>query len=1170
MKVEPKRVKKVPSPLLIIGLGGTGCDALLTIMDKFNRRYELPVTANGDVLDTPERTAYLALDTDEFDLKSKTKGNMKFNPGNILPLTIPAVLGNKALPEYITSWLDKELTGFRIKNGAGGNRQAGRYVLFHNVDSIYEKLKTVIHNLLATHAGGIMGTLEIVLTAGISGGTGAGTFLDMAYLLRHVMRTEFPQVSYNFMAYILMPPVNVDRIANIAQNKKDMLESTGFASMKELDFWMNYDTHKYEYVQRYSPKIEVAWNTRPFDNAVLMGNATVDGNIIVDAYDNCLEVLSESVVNFFAHENNNAGGQISLRSHLSNVQMQEPYLVKEFPANYTYMTVGAAVSDAQQEDMVTYESKLVFDRIEDLKQIDKVPTMGSRHSAPLLGKHEGQQFLDAFLPPSTDYFGEFFNIMPDLGIFSDPSWTPQVVYDSPAVHEGYYNDWCHEVALEAEKFAVEQVKQLRRRFRELVEKYATDLTYGPFTVSDFLKDPDQGFVWFFNNVAENWNTQEHTIQIERNNTFAEVSTVMYSEMRDIPWVVRKAGLWGPAKKYFERCAALFALERDYELAKYMAREIKGLQQEIKAYAENILPTFCNLLMEVGGNVNSAANAIAQANSSGNIATYSQLQSYINQVFGNPQQDALAIQVISRMIKLSQSIELDNMGTIVGLGDLRESFIAAADQFVLGATSTINGMSMDQLINIKMPGSTSQQQVDYVAQTILPGLKLAARTMLPLSVSDTAANQYIPYAYVSIPNNASMIQQGVQAYQTTEDITPKMSDVSDMIFWLNTYNCVPMYMYTDLARLERVYDTALANNGVRALHLVQTTTENGEHLLRHDWSLLPSPVVHKLQKETMPSVVETRQKEISEMLEQALANGAAELTVAANGQEQLNLRLRMENGTVETMDQFERKLNAITSDSALTPEQKIQKLNDLAQEGVVISKEYKSFTAEFAAAEGLKLSVTTPTDAELQRAAANKEKARRMAAVYILYAWYPQIAEQMITQKEMFRKLTEAVKAQEALIEGATGLQKFVNRFLLLYLSDTFTMGRTSVKYKNFSGDDEELIAKVSFTGDELTVYNAFCPALVILSALGNSNDSRVNAHDREYLMNKGEQLEKAIDLMSDDDYAQLQEKAKAFYDKYAQTANAIRYDKGSMPKPVRDQMIALLDMLRKAAQLYAA
>lgn len=1168
MKVEPKRVKKVPSPLLLIGLGGTGSDALLTIMAKFNRRYELPVTANGDILDTPERTAYLAFDTDPAELASKNRGNMKFSAGNVFALTMPSAVGAGVQPAYISSWLDRKMTGFRILNGAGGNRQAGRYVFFHHADGIYDKLKTVIRSLLATPAGGTMGTLEIVMTVGICGGTGSGTFMDMAYMIRHVMRTEYPTVDYKFMAYVMTPPVNVSKITNLDPGKKSMLEATGFAAMKELDFWMNYDTHQYKYTQRYSETIEIDWNIQPFDYVVLMSDRTVDGDIITNPYQNCLEVLSESVVNFFAHEQAGVGDQITLRSHLINVENQQPFLVKKFPANYTYMTVGAAISDSQQDEMVTYESKLIFDRIEALHQIDKVATEGSLHSAPLLGKHEGEEFLEKFMPSSTDYFGEFLNIMPDLGIFSDPAWTPQVVFDSPAVHEGYYIDWCHECELEAEKFAVNQAKELRRRFYELAEDYATNLSYGPFTVSEFLNDPNQGFVWFFNKVAESWIAQEHSIQIERNNTFVEVSTVLHDEMRNIPKLAQIAGLWGPARRYFERCAALFAAERDYELAKYMAREIKSLQQEIKAYSETILPAFCRLLEQVGQNVNSDMKAIDLDSDSGDIATAAQLKAYIDKAFGSPEQNKLAIQVIQRMIALSKRVQLDNMGTITGLSDVRTTFMAAADRFVLDATTMINGMNMDQLINIKLPGEAEQTKVDYVSQSVLDHLDKAARTMLPLTETDKTSGHYIPYAYVSVPQNADLIMKGVQQYQLTNHLTPKLSDVSDMIFWLNTYNCVPMCMYTDLARLEKVYDEALVKNGVNALHLVQTVPESGDHMLRYDWSLLPSPVMHKLQNLPIPGVIDKRQSEIAEMLEQALANGAATLS-EVNGQEQLKLRIRMENGVIETMDQFDRKLNAIVNDTELTPESKIQKLNELAQEGVIVSKEYKSFTEGFADAEGLKLTVDSPTDAQLQQAKENREKARHIAASYILYAWYPQIAEQMITQKEMFRKLTEAIKTQEAQIEGAAGLQKFVNRFLILYLSDTFVMGRTSVKFKNYSGEDNDLILKSSFTDDELKVYSQFCPALVILSALGNSNDTRINPIDRKYLMDKGEELEKEIDRISDAEYAKLQEKAKAFYVEYAQTADAIRYDRSNMSEPVRKQMINLLDMMRNATRIYA-
>ena len=395
-------------------------------------------------------------------------------------------------------------------------------------------------------------------------------------------------------------------------------------------------------------------------------------------------------------------------------------------------------------------------------------------------------------------------------------------------------------------------------------------------------------------------------------------------------------------------------------------------------------------------------------------------------------------------------------------------------------------------------------------------------------------------------------------------------MSDKIYWLNTFNCVPLYMYTDLARLERVYDEASARNGVNGLHLVQATTESGDHMLRHDWSLLPSPVVHQLEKLEMPAVIAAKHAEIMETLEQALQNHAAALSTTPSGQEQLQLRLRMTaDGRPETMDQFDRKLNAIVQNTAMSAEEKIEKLKTMADEGTVISKEYSSYTQKFAEAAGLRLGIDHGDEAEMKRVADNTEKARLLAAEYILYAWYPHLAEQMIAQKEMFRKLSEAIANEQKSIQGAAGLQSFAKTFLLLYLNGTFIFGRTSVKYKDFRGEEAPLINKADLTDDELTVYNDFCAPLVLLSVLGTETDARIDEHDRLYLNDTAKKLEASIDNMSDEEYEALRSKAAEFRSQYAQTADAIKYSKGDLAKPVREKMIQLLQLMLSAARIYA-
>lgn len=1160
MKTEPKRVKKIDSPLLLIGLGGTGSDALLTIMDKFNRRYVLPVTANGDVLDTPERTGYLAFDTDALELKGKKIGNMSFRKEHIFELTIPSRLGTGTLPGYISQWWDPNLTGLEIKDGAGGIRQAGRFVLFYNADAIVAKLKTRIGSLLATTAEGTMGTLEIVLSTGISGGTGSGTFLDMAYLIRYTMERFYPNVSYNFMAYILMPPVNVDKISQAAAHKSNMLESTGFAALKELDFWMNYHTHQYQFVQQYSETIQKEWNKKPFDNVVLMGNAKVDGTLIINAYENCLDVLSESVVNFFAHETSDTKGPIALRSHLSNIAQEHEFLKKIYPANYTYMTVGAASSESQEEAMVTYETKLTFDRIEHLQNIDDIPLEGSVQAAPMLGHRAGDEFIDRFMPATTDYFTDFANVCPDLGIFTDPTWTPKVVMESEPVHQTFYQDWQHECELAAKKYANDQIAILRDRFNDLVMAYATDLTYGPYTLSAFLKNTEKGFARHINDLVDMWDHHANNIRSELNASFAHVQGDLYSRMSNMSVIEKMTGLLGPAKRYFDGCQGLFAIARDYELSNALSTRLHDLKKSFSAYYDVVLPAFCNLLTNFGMTSEQDAQELNGKADPSSIASVGQLKEYLNKAFGDVQQCAEAQNILKRMILLSQSVNVNNMGALEGMEEARNQLLKATDQFVMQAAQGINGISMDHLLNITMPDATQQERVDYISDTLLPRLSSAAQTMLPLKVASVAADQYIPYAYVSIPNNAPTIEDGVKAFSESQKITPKRSDVSDKIFWLNTYNCVPLYMYTDLARLEKVYNE---NRSVGGLHLVQSVAEGGLHILRRDWSLLPSPVMHLLDQLPIPAKEKETQDEIANALEESFASGTAVLSTLPNGSEQLQLRLRMNaEGRPETMDQLTQKISAIVNDENLLVSEKEAKLTSMKTEGVLISKEYGDYSVKFAEAAGLKLHVDFDTTAEHEQVKVNREKARHMVATYILYAWYPQIAELLIQQKEMVKKIQQA-------IDDLPGKRKHQKEFVLLYLNDFFIFARSGIKYKDFRGEEVTLLNKADMTEEELTVYADFSNVLSFASVFTASKNTRLDQHDLDFLLDKAKELEIGIDNLPDAEYDALVSKAAAFRTQHAQIGDAIKYSKSNLPVSVRNDLTSLMSDLMTKSKIYS-
>ena len=65
---EKIRVDTIDNPMLVIGLGGTGIDALLRLKYQVNRRFKLPQDPlSKKKKDKPNNIEFLAFETNEYD-----------------------------------------------------------------------------------------------------------------------------------------------------------------------------------------------------------------------------------------------------------------------------------------------------------------------------------------------------------------------------------------------------------------------------------------------------------------------------------------------------------------------------------------------------------------------------------------------------------------------------------------------------------------------------------------------------------------------------------------------------------------------------------------------------------------------------------------------------------------------------------------------------------------------------------------------------------------------------------------------------------------------------------------------------------------------------------------------------------------------------------------------
>ena len=170
---------------LYVGLGGTGMSALLNTKKTFLETY-------GEV---PPMIGFLGIDTDggayKKELDSKY-GKVKLSPDEQLPIRVDDARPIYEVNKNHFGWLPEEnlyaLTSMTL--GAGQVRSNGRFALTVNHVDIENKIKRIIGDITnATITNNLKYDLlstgvEIHMIFSVCGGTGCGTFLNMAYLLK--------------------------------------------------------------------------------------------------------------------------------------------------------------------------------------------------------------------------------------------------------------------------------------------------------------------------------------------------------------------------------------------------------------------------------------------------------------------------------------------------------------------------------------------------------------------------------------------------------------------------------------------------------------------------------------------------------------------------------------------------------------------------------------------------------------------------------------------------------------------------------------------------------------------------------------------------------------------------------------------------------------------------
>lgn len=283
---------------LIIGLGGVGSRITLGIYKRFMSREP----SQTDI----DNFRCLCLDTDKNDIERYIQDIPKeyvIKTSSDLSFTVGQYINKIRDKSTVEEWFDvdnKELLKMKLDDGAGQIRMTSRLACMSAIAD--EKLKAIdncIQQLLESaperHDGN---DIKVHIVCSLAGGTGAGSFLQTAYYVKHLMQCQHIDAPTITGYFVLGDILCRDVVAALDDTQKANVRANTYACIKELNAF----THpkesqlikKIEFEYMFGQQdIKLKEEYAPYDHCYVIDYVGTDGSNIRD-----MEVYYNQVSDF--------------------------------------------------------------------------------------------------------------------------------------------------------------------------------------------------------------------------------------------------------------------------------------------------------------------------------------------------------------------------------------------------------------------------------------------------------------------------------------------------------------------------------------------------------------------------------------------------------------------------------------------------------------------------------------------------------------------------------------------------------------------------------------------------------------------------------------------------------------------------------------------------------
>lgn len=844
---------------LVIGLGGTGLDAMLETKGYVN------MTCRGDSPESmPTNVAYLGFETDERDenkTSSKYTGGVTFSKelGEFVKISNPHISNlvdptrRHLVGDNIKEWLDFGMHPGSGTDGAAGKRQAGRLLLINKMSTVKAKLENTIRNLVADRPNI---QFKIYILSGIGGGTGSGTFIDMAYIARHVASTIIDPSKIAVYGHIFLPDVNLSR-DGVHTDAKTYIKRNGYAALKELDYWTNIGTHKARFTQDYGQNVVVDSNLPPFDFVHLYSATTSESMLIKNGYIHCISAAAQGILSFIANEKIVNENTFAMASFYSNIATMVDGFQTQFPErNYNYIVIGASSYNLPIDQIMMYVTHLLFKNMSKLYE----NTPKNEEIDSFLGRMRLRpgQLLEYLYPESNTPIPNYQQYTWEQICSKTPSWNPRSFIDT-----------------EYTRAVEQQINSSYESFIESFPKFFRDVMNSAFV------DPSRGPVYVNRTIINNLpNTKSiigeirsYRAAVERDIEITRAETNRLKDMVESARVTASTAVLAKKDKKNDYLRALNEYGRN--------------RLELIAKTK-MLTAYTNILNEINTQNNAIYEIVTETLRQLDIIFERNAQIIMGSSEAKINQDREFIWDVLRVPDISYKLE-EMIGRLGSGEDMIERFVktlidkidmwvgtnANVSKFIrdyLGDNlSDIATQSLEAYVEWALTGEDGLQVnlEESVLNELSPMLDNSSQPLLkmcdPMAVKTGGTVQM-----VSIPSDCRKIINGFKRYQNgveNNTFSIQESSIKNRIFMLTAKCAVPMAAYADLYSYENEYMTSV-DNGLDDVH--------GRHLVmgeNEDWTYLPSPIPYRSRpKGSIPPTIEKWEKRNRELFHEALELG----------------------------------------------------------------------------------------------------------------------------------------------------------------------------------------------------------------------------------------------------------------------------------------------------------